>query len=57
MDRRVIYIATSPQGRELRDQIMPAVQQSYFELRDSIDDDVWRNLLDGLEVVASKSAR
>lgn len=53
-DRRVIYIATSEQGRELRDQIMPAVQQTYFELRDSIDDEVWRNLLDGLEVVASK---
>lgn len=57
VDRRVIYIATSPQGRELRDQIMPAVQQSYFELRDSIDDDVWRNLLDGLEVVASKNPK
>ncbi len=54
IDRRVVYIATSQQGRELRDQIMPAVQQSYFELRDSIDDDVWRNLMDGLEVVVSK---
>ena len=53
-DRRVVYVATSPQGRKLRDQIMPAVQQSYFELRDSIDDDVWRNLMDGLEVVVSK---
>jgi homoprotocatechuate degradation regulator HpaR len=54
IDRRVVYVATSQQGRELRDQIMPAVQQSYFELRDSIDDDVWRNLMDGLEVVVSK---
>jgi len=54
MDRRVVYIATSEQGRDLRDQIMPAVQQTYFELRDSIDDEVWRNLLDGLEVVVSK---
>lgn len=53
-DRRVVYIATSEQGRDLRDQIMPAVQQSYFELRDSIDDDVWRNLIDGLEVLAQK---
>lgn len=54
IDRRVVYIATSQQGRELRDQIMPAVQQSYFELRDSIDDEVWRNLMNGLEVVVSK---
>ena len=54
LDRRVVYIATSQQGRDLRDQIMPAVQQSYFELRESMDDDVWRNLVDGLEVVVSK---
>jgi homoprotocatechuate degradation regulator HpaR len=48
-DRRVVYIASTEQGRDLRDQLMPAVQQTYFELRDSIDDDVWRNLLDGLD--------
>lgn len=48
-DRRVVYIASTRSGRDLRDQLMPAVQQTYFELRDSIDDDVWRNMLDGLE--------
>jgi len=53
-DRRVVYIAASPQGQELREQIMPAVQQSYFELRDSIDDEVWRNLLRGLDVLVNK---
>ncbi|MGI9199652.1 MAG: MarR family winged helix-turn-helix transcriptional regulator [Woeseiaceae bacterium] len=49
LDRRVVLIATTAQGRELREQIMPAVQQSYFELRDSIDDSTWRALIDGLE--------
>ena len=49
LDRRVVLIASTAQGRELRDQILPAVQQSYFELRESVDDDVWRNLIDGLE--------
>lgn len=49
LDRRVVLIATTVQGRELREQMMPAVQQSYFELRDSIDDDTWRALVDGLE--------
>lgn len=57
MDRRVVYLSTSEQGRELREQIMPAVQQSYFELRDSVDDDVWRNLLDGLETIVRKKPR
>jgi homoprotocatechuate degradation regulator HpaR len=49
LDRRVVLIATTGQGRELREQLMPAVQQSYFELRDSIDDSTWRALIDGLE--------
>lgn len=48
-DRRVVYIASTQAGRDLRDQLMPAVQQTYFELRDSIDDDAWRGMLDGLE--------
>ena len=48
-DRRVVLVASTAQGRALRDQLMPAVQQSYFELRDAIDDEVWRNLLDGLD--------
>jgi homoprotocatechuate degradation regulator HpaR len=51
LDRRVVYIASTEQGRDLRDQIMPAVQQTYFELRESIDVEVWRNLLDGLDEI------
>jgi homoprotocatechuate degradation regulator HpaR len=57
LDRRVVYIATTQQGRDLRDQIMPAVQQSYFELRDSINDQDWRNLLDGLEAVVGGNVK
>ena len=50
-DRRVVFVASTAQGRALRDQLMPAVQQSYFELRESIDDEVWQNLLDGLDAL------
>lgn len=54
-DRRVVFVASTAAGRELRDQLMPAVQQSYFELRDSIGDAAWQGLLDGLdEVVTSR---
>ena len=49
LDRRVVLVATTEQGRALREQLMPPVQQSYFELRDSIDDDTWRALIDGLD--------
>jgi len=48
-DRRVVYVASTRRGRELRERLLPAVQQAYLELRESVDDDVWRNLLDGLE--------
>lgn len=54
-DRRVVFVVSTAAGRELRDQLMPAVQQSYFELRDSIGDAAWQGLLDGLdEVVTSR---
>ena len=55
IDRRNVLLTTTKQGRDLRDQIMPAVQQTYFELRDSIDDDVWRNLVDGLDELTKPS--
>ena len=55
IDRRNVLLPTTKQGRDLRDQIMPAVQQTYFELRDSIDDDVWRNLVDGLDELTKPS--
>lgn len=55
LDRRVVLVASTQQGRDLRDQLMPAVQQSYFELRDSIDDKVWRNLMDGLDELIKPS--
>ena len=55
IDRRNVLLTTTQQGRDLRDQIMPAVQQTYFELRDSIDDDVWRNLVDGLDDLTKPS--
>lgn len=55
LDRRVVLVASTQQGRDLRDQLMPAVQQSYFELRDSIDDKVWRNLVDGLDELIKPS--
>lgn len=53
LDRRVVLVATTEQGRALRDQLLPPVQQSYFELRDSIDDDTWRALIDGLDAIVN----
>ena len=57
LDRRVVLVATTEQGRALRDQLLPPVQQSYFELRDSIDDDTWRALIDGLDAIVNSERR
>lgn len=56
LDRRVVYISSAPAGRELRDQVLPAVNQTYFELKESIDPITWRSLVAGLaELVEAES--
>jgi homoprotocatechuate degradation regulator HpaR len=52
-DRRMVYISSTPAGRDLRDQILPAVQQSYFDLKASVDPATWRSLVDGLAELVS----
>jgi homoprotocatechuate degradation regulator HpaR len=48
LDRRVVYISSTPEGRKLRDKVLPAVQQTYFELRESVDPATWHSLVNGL---------
>lgn len=54
LDRRVVYISSTEQGRNLREQILPAVQQSYFELKASLDEETWRSLMNGLTELVDK---
>lgn len=54
LDRRVVYISSTEQGRDLREQILPAVQQSYFELKASLDEETWRSLMNGLTDLVDK---
>lgn len=54
LDRRVVYISSTEQGRDLREQILPAVQQSYFELKASLDEETWRHLMNGLTELIDK---
>jgi homoprotocatechuate degradation regulator HpaR len=55
LDRRVVLISSTPQGRKLRDQVLPAVQQMYFELKGSLDEDTWRHLMNGLNRLVGDS--
>lgn len=52
-DRRIVHVRVTAAGADIQEQVMPLVQQAYFELRLSVDDDVWHQLLDGLGQIAS----
>jgi len=52
-DRRIVYVRVTAAGADIQEQVMPLVQQAYFELRLSVDDDVWHQLLDGLGQISS----
>ncbi|MEO0998189.1 MAG: MarR family transcriptional regulator [Pseudomonadota bacterium] len=52
-DRRVVYIAATAEGRRLQREVMPRVVETYAELRATLDDATWSNLLDGLKQVAA----
>ena len=52
-DRRNVYVLTTTKGKELERQIMPRVQASYIDLKQSMDADVWQNMLVGLHAVTS----
>ena len=51
-DRRSVFVHLTTQGAALETEVMPRVQQTYFELRSSVDDQVWRQLQAGLEQVS-----
>lgn len=51
-DRRVVHVGATAAGRELEQQVMPRVQETYAALRDSLPEEDWSALIDGLERVA-----
>ena len=52
-DRRNVFVQATDKGAELHRRVRPQVATAYAELRASIDADDWRNLIDGLERIAS----
>jgi homoprotocatechuate degradation regulator HpaR len=52
-DRRNVFVLTTVKGKDLEQHIMPRVQASYLELIQSMDADIWRNMLVGLHEVTS----
>lgn len=52
-DRRVVFVVATAKGRELEERVMPRVQETYEELRASIDVEQWERLLGGLDEIAT----
>jgi len=52
-DRRNVFVQATEKGADLHRRVRPQVAAAYAELRESIDADEWRNLIDGLEQIAS----
>ena len=54
-DRRVVDIVLTVEGRGLEHQVMPEVERTYAELKQSVDPLVWQQLMAGLDEVVKAS--
>ncbi len=51
-DRRNVFVMATPKGIELLDRISPRVQRVYDEFQALIDEDTWKQLINGLEKIS-----
>lgn len=54
-DRRNVFVRATNEGSELHQTVRPHVDKAYVEMRESIDADDWRELIEGLERIAALS--
>ena len=52
-DRRNVFVYATEKGRDLHRKVQPRVDETYAELRASIDADHWEELIRGLERIAA----
>ena len=51
-DRRKVFVRATSQGQDLERLIMPLVQSTYIELKQSVDEGIWHDMLLGLHAVS-----
>ncbi|MDG2375572.1 MAG: MarR family transcriptional regulator [Woeseiaceae bacterium] len=54
-DRRNVFVRATNEGSELHRKVRPHVDKAYVEMRESIDADEWRVLLEALERITTLS--
>jgi len=52
-DRRVVYVVATDKGRTMQAEIMPKVAIAYASLKQSVDAQLWSQVLDGLQQIAT----
>jgi len=55
-DRRKVFVFATPKGQDLRQQLMPRVQDTYLELKHSVDAKVWDDMLKGLSTLSMETS-
>ena len=53
-DRRKVNVVLIAKGVELEQQVMPRVAKTYAELKQSVDEETWRQVLQGLHEIGSR---
>jgi homoprotocatechuate degradation regulator HpaR len=54
-DRRQVFVRVTAAGRALEQDVMPAVEAAYRDLRASVDGETWQALVRGLDALAATS--
>jgi homoprotocatechuate degradation regulator HpaR len=56
-DRRKVNVVLTTQGAALEKDLMPRVAGAYAELKQAVDAEVWKGVLDGLQQIALHEER
>lgn len=51
-DRRVVHLLATDKGQALQAEIMPRIAAAYASLKQAVDADAWRQVLDGLQEIS-----
>jgi len=56
-DRRKVNVVLIAKGVELEDQVMPLVAAAYAELKQSVDNTTWEQVLQGLQEISDTAEK
>lgn len=52
-DRRIVHVSATDKGDALQSEIMPRVAATYAKLKQAVDEESWKQVLDGLEKISA----